>query len=516
MDDYLLYLEGGCPPAGAPPELLVGLVVHLLGDAPDPVAAGLAEGDRLWWVDADTGEVAWELRARAVVSRPYSHLAEALAVLRRTYGLLPSRWNDYFADAPHVGHLLSFAVDVVQPVAGARVPPRAHQGRTGLSKVDDTLRATVGLTPSTEAPLVPCPRTFDVATVTRVDAADPELLVPAPVRVAAWHRDDGTCRRCRTALDAARARFVGTVWGPLSGRDGTDVQVLCGMCAGSAADDPGVAAEPVEQLAGRLGRQVPRSADTLVDLLGAALGAGEFEAVEVVVVAVSRDEQISGADLGRCVDVLANVPGATDRVRLMRAAAEAAGADAELRALVPTARPAVGDLACLLLASGDAVDSAVRPQLLARAARSADTWVADGARLLLAHASRDVGVLAELATVPSLRWRSEAALALAGGLFDEAVAGDDERRAEFLARATCALASPDARVCVDAALLLCAFWLDVDLEGPVGSPALDCLQLAFEFCSGDQLDEAELLLQRVGDRMRTDGAEGHCPAEPGV
>ncbi len=476
MTDYLFHRKGGCPAPETPVELLSGDVFFHLWSTRQHPFNQIRNGDRLWWVDQVSREVRWELRVVELLKQQFNTPSEALSLLRRAYGLLPDDLDEYFSSASTNGWLLAFAVEVMQPVRGVRLPAGERLGRNGLRSLraellDELSRS--GLPAPAVTALTSPPRTANASAISAIFVPEESRHVPSWMKAEIWERDGGICQECGSRPSRADVHFDHTVPFSRGGRTSMEnLRVLCSTCnLRKGARMPPRASirvfdEPVADLAATLGRSQPRSVDDLVALVSEAVSSRELDAAEAAVVGLSRDVEFDEVELDRCIDALAGASELADRVRLLRLHDVDEDQAIPLLQELSSKAGAVGLEARLeLVAAGALEPAAVGPTLL-EAVGSDDQYIVGWAVMAgagLPEAEQRALGLPALDTLhdsPVVEWGTGAALAVATLMIDEADEGELDG-VEVLRLGEIALTSSNSTTATEAALLLAELFADV-------------------------------------------------------
>lgn len=472
MHDYLFHRTVRCPPADTPPELLADDVFFHQWTKRQHPFNEIESGDRLWWVDKQTREVRWELRAVEVLKRPFNSPTEALGYLRRAYGLLPGQLNDYFASAPASGWLLAFAIEVMQPVTGVTLPEGERLARNGLRTLTPELRTVLersGLPEPAADPITHPSGVVNADSISAIFVPNPTRHIPSSIKAAVWEQSGGICRECSREVDRGDIHFDHFV--PFSrGGPSTveNLRVLCAPCnLSKGAKMPPRASirifdEPVADLAAVLGRNQPRSIDDLVALLSEAAASEELDAARSAALTLYRDPEFTDPDLDRCVDAIDGFDGLEDLVTFLRlhdSADRSAGLSALMSSQDRAVRLEAGVEACA--EGGVAADVAL--SILTEAASEPDRYLSDLAVMTAAGvpglgADPDLPALETLLDSPVMVWRCAVSLLEAESAFEAIVDGDTAEVDRFFELCEVALSSPDALTAQEAALLLARFW----------------------------------------------------------
>ncbi|MFZ4433513.1 MAG: HNH endonuclease, partial [Microthrixaceae bacterium] len=429
--------------------------------------AELDEGTRLWWVDQESREIRWEVRAARVLKQRFSSRREAGEMLRRCYGALPTDLSDYYGQAAGEGWLLAFGVDVMQSVSGVSLPVGQTLGRNGFRRITEPtaqLLQEAGLPEPAGEPTARAPEWFNPDAITDVLVPNRTRQIPASIRRAVLERDGEQCVRCGKCPPDVELHvdhiFPWSKGGP---NEAWNLRVLCQTCnlsKGARVEDGAavpVVGEPVAALAQMLQRPPIRTVEELPELVALGLADGHDEVTVRAVLAVDADERIPDRIVDRCIDELARCGRLDDRVTLLRCDPEDESSAGAVRALLNSGDRSVAQEAALVLTGFDGTDDEI-PDLLTVAAESRDPLVAGSARIALAiHRDGDdlEDVLRSELQSPDAGIRATAAWELAD------ITDDDEELLELL---NVALASPDEDTFAVAAVTLANIYQETDAK----------------------------------------------------
>ena len=467
-DEFLFHRRGYCPTTDTPADWVAESMFFNQWTTRQSPWAELDEGTRLWWVDQESREIRWEVRATRVLKQRFSSRREAGEMLRRCYGALPTDLSDYYGQAAGEGWLLAFGVDVMQSVSGVSLPDGQTLGRNGFRRITDPIARLLqeaGLPEPAGEPTVRAPEWFNPDAITDVLVPNRTRQIPASIRRAVLERDGEQCVRCGQGPPDVELHvdhiFPWSKGGP---NEAWNLRVLCQTCnlsKGARVEDGAavpVVGEPVAALAQMLQRPPIRTVEELPELVALGLTAGHDEVTVRAVLAVDADERIPGRIVDRCIDELARCGRLDDRVTLLRCDPEDESSAGAVRALLNSGDRSVAQEAALVLTGFDGTDDDEIPDLLALASESRDPLVAGSARIVLAiHRDGDdlEAVLRSELQSPDAGIRATAAWELVD------ITEDDDELLELL---NVVLASPDEDTFAAAAMTLASAYQDTDAE----------------------------------------------------